>query len=69
MTAMVMEKEAGLKQALRTMGMTDSAYWLSWSAWELTLSLVSANLICLFGECTESGHGDICGWVGWTVDG
>lgn len=27
---MVTEKELGLRQALKTMGMTDAAFWLSW---------------------------------------
>lgn len=29
-SVVVMEKELGLKQALRTMGMTDLAFWASW---------------------------------------
>eukprot|EP00798_Chlamydomonas_sp_ICE-L_P014423 gene14423-20429_t len=45
----VSEKELGLKQALRTMGMVDSAYWLSWAAWEFTLAFFTAHLICCFG--------------------
>ena len=51
------EKELGLKQALRTMGMTDSAYWLSWAAWELTLAFITGHLICIFGVC---GGGPRC---------
>ena len=46
----VSEKENGLRQALRTMGMMDSAFWLSWGAWEFTLALVSGNVITIFGE-------------------
>ncbi|GAX81954.1 hypothetical protein CEUSTIGMA_g9382.t1 [Chlamydomonas eustigma] len=45
----VSEKELGLRQALRTMGMTEMAYWLSWGAWELTLAAVSGHLITIFG--------------------
>ena len=35
--AVVAEREQRLRQALRTMGMLDSAFWLSWAAWELAL--------------------------------
>ncbi|EFJ52653.1 hypothetical protein VOLCADRAFT_85850 [Volvox carteri f. nagariensis] len=45
----VAEKELGLKQALRTMGMSDSAYWLSWGVWEVTLSFFVAHSICIYG--------------------
>ena len=51
-SSVVSEKEFGLRQALRTMGMTDAAYWLSWGAWELTLAFVSGHLITCFGECS-----------------
>lgn len=47
--SMVMEKEAGLRQALRTMGMRDAAYWASWAAWELTLAFLTGHLIAIFG--------------------
>lgn len=46
---LVSEKELGLRQALRTMGMTDAAYWLSWAAWELTLAFISGHLIAIYG--------------------
>ncbi len=46
----VSEKEGGLRQAMRTMGMTQLAYWTSWGAWEMTLAAISGNLITLFGE-------------------
>ncbi|KAL6751513.1 hypothetical protein V8C86DRAFT_2775895 [Haematococcus lacustris] len=47
--AVVMEKEMGLKQAMRTMGMSDTAYWLSWGAWEITLAFITGHLIAIFG--------------------
>lgn len=50
-STVVAEKELGLRQALRTMGMTDLAYWSSWGAWEVTLAFISAHLICIFGRC------------------
>ncbi|KAG1680746.1 hypothetical protein FOA52_008079 [Chlamydomonas sp. UWO 241] len=46
---LIMEKEAGLRQALTSMGCTASAYWTSYLMWELSLALLSANLICCFG--------------------
>jgi hypothetical protein len=41
-------------QALRTMGMTDGAYWASWGAWEVTLAFITGHLITIFGGCP--GH-------------
>jgi hypothetical protein len=35
--AVVAERELKLRQALRTMGMLDSAFWLSWASTELIL--------------------------------
>ena len=46
---LVGEKELGLRQALRTMGMTDFSYWLSWAAWELVLAFITGHLITWFG--------------------
>ncbi|PNW72975.1 hypothetical protein CHLRE_14g613950v5 [Chlamydomonas reinhardtii] len=48
-STVVAEKELGLKQALRTMGMSDTAYWSSWGLWEVTLAFVVANSICIYG--------------------
>jgi len=47
--AMVNEKEQGMRQALRTMGMLDSAYWLSWAAWEMIMVFITTMLIIVFG--------------------
>lgn len=47
--AIVKEKEQGMRQALRTMGMLDSTYWLSWAAWELIMVTVTTLLIIIFG--------------------
>lgn len=47
---------------MRTMGMMDSAYWLSWAAWELTLGFVTGHLICCYGEQGMGGR-DGLGWV------
>lgn len=35
--AVVSERELKLRQALRTMGMLDSSYWLSWVVFEVAL--------------------------------
>eukprot|EP00210_Caulerpa_lentillifera_P000918 g888.t1 len=47
--AMVAEKQSGMKQALRTMGMLDSAYWSSWAVWEISLNLFTSLLNVVFG--------------------
>jgi len=41
-----------LEQALRTMGMSDMAYWLSWGAWEVTLAFLQGHLVAIFGGCS-----------------
>lgn len=45
----VMEKEMGLRQAMRTMGLRDSAYWLSWASWEFTLAFFTGHIIAIIG--------------------
>lgn len=47
---LVGEREAGLRNALRTVGMLDSSYWLSWGTWHLALSFVYALVICVSGK-------------------
>ncbi|GMH33239.1 hypothetical protein BSKO_01073 [Bryopsis sp. KO-2023] len=49
MSSMVSEKQAGMRQALRTMGMLDSTYWLSWAVWELLLIFTMSILNVVFG--------------------
>ncbi len=58
--AVVSEKELGLKQALRTMGMKDGAYWASWALWEVTLAFVVANSIVIYGKVSRMGVGEHC---------
>ncbi|CAN0901620.1 ABC transporter A family member 2 [Linum grandiflorum] len=48
-TALVTEKELKLRQAMSTMGLYDSAYWLSWITWEGIIALFSALFLVLFG--------------------
>ena len=49
LTAVVQEREAKLRQAMRTMGMMDSAFWLSWATYEAVCDFVTAMLLCAFG--------------------
>ena len=47
-SGVVGEQELGLRQMLRTMGMLDSAYWLSWMLFEVQLCLchISQTFSC-----------------------
>ncbi|KAI9086495.1 hypothetical protein K1719_031579 [Acacia pycnantha] len=49
MGSLVTEKENKLRQAMKMMGLYDSAYWLSWLTWEAVITLISSLLIVLFG--------------------
>ncbi|KAL6183259.1 hypothetical protein ACLB2K_044670 [Fragaria x ananassa] len=49
MTSLVTEKELKLRQAMTMMGLYDSAYWLSWLAWEGLITLLSSLFTVLFG--------------------
>jgi hypothetical protein len=51
MSNLVSEKQAGLRLALRNMGMLESAYWASWMAFDAVITLLTALLLVLFGEC------------------
>lgn len=46
---LVTEKELRLRQMMNTMGLIDSAYWITWLLWEVVLVLVSSLLLVLFG--------------------
>jgi ABC-type multidrug transport system ATPase subunit len=49
MSSIVSEKERGLRQALKTSGMLDSAFWLSWVFIELVISVIFSLLLVGFG--------------------
>lgn len=49
MSSVVSEKENGLRQALRTSGMLDSAFWCSWIFIELIISVIFSLLLVGFG--------------------
>lgn len=46
---LVYEKERGLRQALRTVGMTDAAYWLSWLTWQVVMNFFSTLALIITG--------------------
>eukprot|EP00850_Spirogloea_muscicola_P008456 SM000045S16201 [mRNA] locus=s45:178603:184208:+ [translate_table: standard] len=48
-SAIVREKELHLRQAMATMGLLQSAYWLTWLLWEAVLAAAWALLLVLFG--------------------
>ncbi|XP_023633298.1 ABC transporter A family member 9 isoform X2 [Capsella rubella] len=47
--SLVTEKELKLREAMATMGVYDSAYWLSWLLWDGILTFVSSLFLVLFG--------------------
>lgn len=49
MSSVVSEKELGLRQALKTSGMLDSAFWCSWIFIELIMSVIFSLLLVGFG--------------------
>lgn len=49
MTQLVSEKEWGLRQALRNMGMLQSSYWASWMIFDILMSMIVSLAICIFG--------------------
>lgn len=53
MTGIVGERESRITQALSTMGMTRSAYWLSWITWEAFMSFIVAWVTVGFGAAVQ----------------
>lgn len=49
LSSVVAERERGLRQALKTSGMLDSAFWLSWAIVELAISVLFTLLTIAFG--------------------
>eukprot|EP00887_Chlorella_sp_A99_P004766 scaffold4.g4766.t1 len=60
LSAVVAERERGRRQALRTAGMLDSAFWLSWLAFELMAALFFSLLLIAFGAAFQARCGG--GW-------
>ncbi|XP_019103124.1 ABC transporter A family member 2 isoform X4 [Beta vulgaris subsp. vulgaris] len=50
LSSLVMEKELKLRLGMSMMGLYDTAYWMSWLAWEGVLVVVSSTFIVLFGK-------------------
>lgn len=53
LSSVVMEREQGLRQALKNMGMLDSAFWLSWGFTELLAGILFSLLIIGFGAAFQ----------------
>ncbi len=70
---MVTEREKGLRQALRTMGMLDSAFWGSWMVTEIVVSLIFTLLLIAFGAMFQfsfflkNSFGLVCGLCVWSA--
>jgi hypothetical protein len=63
MSNLVSEKQAGLRLALRNMGMLEGAYWSSWMAFDALITLLTALLLVLFGEaCSAVAHVQPVSW-------
>ncbi|CAI5527518.1 unnamed protein product [Closterium sp. Naga37s-1] len=46
---LVTERELKLRQAMSTMGLMDSVFWLTWFLWEFLLAIISCILLVCFG--------------------
>ena len=53
MTSVIGERETKVTQALQTMGMMRSAYWLSWITWEVLLSFFIVMIAMAFGAAVQ----------------
>jgi hypothetical protein len=53
MTSVIGERESKVTQALQTMGMMRSAYWLSWISWEVMLSFLVVLIAIAFGAACQ----------------
>jgi ABC-type multidrug transport system ATPase subunit len=49
LSSVVAERERGLRQALKTTGMMDSSFWLSWAVVELAISVLFTLFTIAFG--------------------
>lgn len=51
MVQLVTEKDSGLRQAMRTMGLLESSYWGSWIVFDLAFGTVLTLAIIASGAC------------------
>jgi uncharacterized membrane protein YhaH (DUF805 family) len=52
-TGIVTERELKISQALRTIGMTRSAYWTSWVVWEGMMAFALTLITIAFGAAVQ----------------
>lgn len=58
LSAVVSEKESGLRQALQTMGLQQGSYWISWWLFEALMAAMTAWVIIAFGEQQRRAEAD-----------
>lgn len=54
MAQIVAEKDAGLRQAMRTMGLMESSYWGSWVVFDLAFGALLTLAIIFSGACARA---------------
>lgn len=52
-SSLVGERAAGLVLSLRNMGMSSTAYWVSWALTDATMALLAAALLVGFGASLQ----------------
>jgi hypothetical protein len=57
MAQLVAEKDSGLRQAMRTMGLMESSYWISWITFDLVFNTLLTLVIIASGEPGGRGFG------------
>jgi hypothetical protein len=55
MAQIVSEKDSGLRQAMRTMGLMDSSYWASWVLFDLAFGTLLTLAILFSGWTWREG--------------
>ena len=56
MAQLVTEKDSGLRQAMRTMGLMESSYWGSWIVFDLVFGVL-LTLAIIFSGGRQQGWG------------
>jgi hypothetical protein len=64
MAQLVSEKDSGLRQAMRTMGLMESSYWGSWVVFDLAFGVLLALVIVFSGDRGEGVGGGEKGVTG-----
>lgn len=63
MAQLVSEKDSGLRQAMRTMGLMESSYWGSWAVFDLIFATLLALVINFSGKQFSGKHGKLAAAV------